>query len=195
MWTCGIDIATQHATPAMRSSVCSAAGDRPSAVRALAEPGPAHLSARWAPVRRRRRPAAFPAPVHRRSAPARARPGHRRPALARTTPRRARPRQPACAAAPGWPARPMARQAPPCRAAARHRRLRGRSRSSSVGSCCSRLNGPQSPGYVVDCRHRNFVYRISDRDLQSGARSHCEEGEPDEQVPDRTVCQYCGAGP
>ena len=30
MCTCGIDIATQHATPAMHSSVCSAAGDSPS---------------------------------------------------------------------------------------------------------------------------------------------------------------------
>ena len=30
MWTCGIDIATQQLTPAMTSTVCSAAGDIPS---------------------------------------------------------------------------------------------------------------------------------------------------------------------
>ena len=30
MCTCGIDIATQHATPATHSSACSAPGDRPS---------------------------------------------------------------------------------------------------------------------------------------------------------------------
>ena len=30
MWTCGIDIATQHATPATHSSACSAAGEKPS---------------------------------------------------------------------------------------------------------------------------------------------------------------------
>ncbi len=29
MWTCGIDIATQQLTPAMTSTVCSAAGDIP----------------------------------------------------------------------------------------------------------------------------------------------------------------------
>ena len=30
MWTCGIDMATQQATPAMLSSTVSAFGDRPS---------------------------------------------------------------------------------------------------------------------------------------------------------------------
>ena len=30
MWTCGIDIATQQATPAMQSSVCAALVDRPN---------------------------------------------------------------------------------------------------------------------------------------------------------------------
>ena len=30
MWTCGIDIATQQATPAMQSSVCAASVDRPN---------------------------------------------------------------------------------------------------------------------------------------------------------------------
>ena len=30
MWTCGIDMATQQAKPAISSSTCSARGDRPS---------------------------------------------------------------------------------------------------------------------------------------------------------------------
>ena len=30
MWTCGIDIATQQLTPAMISTICSAAGDIPN---------------------------------------------------------------------------------------------------------------------------------------------------------------------
>ena len=41
MWTCGIDIATQQATPAMQSSVCAAPVDRPN--------GRASRIDRWAP--------------------------------------------------------------------------------------------------------------------------------------------------
>ena len=50
MWTCGIDIATQQATPATHKIACSALGDRPAAVCAAAceasTAGPPSLGAR-----------------------------------------------------------------------------------------------------------------------------------------------------
>ena len=52
MWTCGIDIATQQATPAMQSSVCALFIDRPNGrVRRAGAAG----AVRGMPAARRRR--------------------------------------------------------------------------------------------------------------------------------------------